>query len=97
MKKTAPEFINISNEVIDVMNDILHKKLAVSEDELSRSNWDEPLTGTTFRLSGVDLIYFLLEMEKAFKIRIDEKSFSSNGFTTLRKVGTIITACLQKS
>jgi len=69
---------------------ILHSKLHVAGNLLTESNWDKPLTGDEFRLSSVDLVYLLFEIEKEFKIRIKEQFLRNYGFSTIDSIVSII-------
>lgn len=55
-------------------------------DAFAPETWDEPLTGSHFQLSMVDLTYILLEIENEFSVRISSEDLADYGFNTVRKI-----------
>ena len=74
--------------------EILCNKFQVDKDLLTEKNGDEPLTGRVFRLTGEQLTYIFLEIEKAFSIHIDENHLFSYGFCTINGIVRIVQTSL---
>ena len=76
----------LSDKVIEIINE----KLRRSIDCLQMKNWDTPLTGEPFYLSGIELMYLLFEIEKQFDIRIDSNDLDNYGFCSINNIVSII-------
>ena len=63
---TTMQFKPVQENISGILGTIFN----VSADKLVPDNFDLFLTGDTFRLSAVDLIYLLFEVEQAYDIRI---------------------------
>ena len=68
---------------------ILKEKLSCTCQE-AEQNSDEPLTGSPFFLSEIDMVYLLFEVEKKFGIRVAEESLVGYGFSTLNQIITLV-------
>jgi acyl carrier protein len=76
----------IQRRIITVLRDRFH----LSETVLAPDNWDKPLTGHLFNLSGTDLVYLLFELERAFNIRIPERYLETYGFCSIDRINEAI-------
>lgn len=65
----------ITKELTTVLLEILKYNYLISPDKLKEENWNTPLTGKRFGLSGFELAALILEFEKRIgvKIHINEK------------------------
>lgn len=68
----------------------LQKCVNLPKESLSPSNWNEPLTGYFFGGSMVDMVYFLLELESEFGIKIPSDVFDNYGFSSINKICKVI-------
>lgn len=72
----------------------LTKCVAISRTILEPANWTKPLTGELFKLSAVDLVYFLFELENEFEIRFPPEAFDDYRFGTLAGISKIVSSYL---
>lgn len=76
------KYVSISHKVIE----ILKNKLYIPDNLLTEDNWSKPLTGNPLNLSSVDMVYFILELEKEYNIRIASEHLSDYRFSTVNRV-----------
>lgn len=76
---------------------VLRDKFQLSEAVLDPRNWDKPLTGRQFGFSGVDLVYLLFELEKAFSVRLPAVYLDAYGFCTINRIAEAIRECRSAS
>ena len=57
--------------------------------------YDEPLTGTVFQMSAIDLTYLLLEVTDEFKIRFEAADVENYGFNSINKIAKTVEEKLQ--
>lgn len=69
---------------------VLHDRFHLSEAILEPGNWNKPLTGSMFNLSGTDLVCLFFELEKAFAVRIPEHYLDSYGLSSIEKIADAI-------
>lgn len=60
-----------TKELATVLLEILEKDYFITSDKLKEENWNIPLTGKHFGLSGFQLAVLILEFEKRTGIKID--------------------------
>lgn len=72
---------------------VLQDRFHLSEAVLDPGNWDKPLTGCLYNLSGIDLVCLLFELEAAYAIRIPEQYLNSYGFCSINKITEAISGC----
>lgn len=65
---------------------VLRERLLVPDNKLDSEHWGKPLTGSFFRLSGVDLAYLFFELERRFDVRFQESDLVDYGFSTINKI-----------
>ncbi len=53
-------------------------------------NMDLPLTGAPFYLSEIDMVYLLFEIEKKYRIQIEEQYLIDYKFSTMNQIVEII-------
>ncbi len=58
-------------DVREVLLEILQKDYLIPLDKLKEENWDTPLTGKHFGLTGFELATLILEFEKRTGVMID--------------------------
>ncbi|MBQ7689550.1 MAG: hypothetical protein IJT27_10085 [Clostridia bacterium] len=59
------------------------------------TKYDEPLTGTVFQLSAIDMTYLLLEVTDEFKIRFEASDVENYGFNSINKIAKTVEGKLQ--
>ena len=69
---------------------VLRERLPVPDSKLGPEHWDEPLTGSFFGFSGVDLTYLFFELERTFNARFGERDLAGYGFSTINKIATAV-------
>lgn len=55
----------------EVLLNILHERFLIPLDKLNEKNWNIPLTGKLFGLTGFELAELILELEKRIEVQID--------------------------
>lgn len=80
----------INSETKERVLHVLRRCAVLPEDLLEPNNWQKPLTGKDYRLSAVDLIYLLLELEEEFDIRILPDALGAYRFSTIEGICGII-------
>lgn len=58
-------------ELTTILLEVLQNNYLISPDKLKEENWDTPLTGSYFGLSGFELAALILEFEKRTETMID--------------------------
>lgn len=76
--------------VIKIICEILMKYFDITEEKLEERFWKEPLTGFHFKMTGVDMVYLLFEIEKAFDIKITEDQLEFYGFNTIENAAKCV-------
>jgi hypothetical protein len=76
----------ISNSVIEIICNKFHR----SDDILDKKNWDQPLSGEPYYLSGAELVYLLFELEIKYNMRIDSNELDNYAFSTINNIVSII-------
>ena len=76
---------------------ILREQFGIEEERLESAFFGEPLTGFHFRLTGADMVYLLLEIEKVFGIRITEEYLEGYGFSTIEKAAKSVAEVMEGS
>lgn len=56
--------------VREVLLEILQERYLIPLDELKKENWNTPLTGKHFGLTGFELAELIFEFEKRTKVKI---------------------------
>lgn len=79
----------VQSQIVTVLRDRFH----LSESVLESSNWDKPLTGRLFNLSGMDLVCLLFELERAFAVRVPEQHLDTYGFCSIENIAEAIRGC----
>ena len=87
----------LHNAIHQKVASIIHEKLNFKQSILGTEYWDEPLTGKPLYLTGVELVYLFLEIEKVFGIRVMEEDLRDYGFATLNKIAAIIMQCDERT
>lgn len=59
------------SELTTVLIEILKNNYLISPDKLKEENWNTPLTGKHFGLTGFELANLILEFEKRTGVNID--------------------------
>jgi hypothetical protein len=77
-------------KIIEELICLLNKKFMIPTSALKADDWDEPLTGSVMKLTGVDMVYLFFETEKYFQISIDKQYLMSYGFCSIRQIAKII-------
>ena len=72
---------------------IMKEKLKINDELITEEYKDVPLTWRPFNFSAIQLMYLLLEIEKAFGIQIAEQCLSDYGFSTIEKIINIVISC----
>lgn len=80
----------ILKEIPEELVRLLHEMFGVPYSSLIADNWSEPLTGSKMNLNGMDLVYLFFELEKHFKVRIDQQHLVSYGFCSIRHIEHVI-------
>jgi len=80
------DYESVAEQVIK----ILKKCVNLSEEQLDPAHWQEPLTGFFYGLSMTDMVYFFLEIESEFGIRIQPDALGNYGFSSIAKICKII-------
>ena len=80
----------ISSETKERVLHVLEKCTVLPEALLEPSSWQKPLTGKDYRLSAVDLVYLLFELEEEFGIRISPDALNAYHFSTIEGICSII-------
>lgn len=68
---------------------ILQEKIQC-DTEQPGANMDVPLTGKPFGLSEVEMVYLLFEIEKKFRIRVEDRVLFQYGFSTIDKIVDVV-------
>lgn len=58
-------------ELTKILLEILQNNYSIASDKLQKENWDTPLIGNHFTLSGFELAALILEFEKRTETMID--------------------------
>ena len=82
-------------EILEQIVHLLQGKFGVPSSSLVTKNWDEPLTGSVIQFSGVDLVYLCFEIERIFRVRIDEEYLRSYGFCSIRQIALVIEQAIE--
>jgi hypothetical protein len=82
--------IDLECNMIEIVTNVLHKRLALDELILTEENWDKPLTCNPFNLSGVMMCYLLFEIENYLNIRFRCEEMNEYGFSSIRKIAQLI-------
>ncbi len=77
-------------KIIDKIIHIMVQKLKVNQNLLIVENYDKPLTGTVFNISGLMMTYLFFEIEKSFGIRIDTAKILNYEFNTINDITELI-------
>ena len=94
-------YLNLGGVYKEIMNtfnreqkkrilNVLKKCVSLTDEMSVYENWEEPLTGPYFKLTAIDLVYFLFEIETEFGVRIPHSMLKEYGFSTLGKICAII-------
>ena len=78
------------NSITETTINVFRKIANLDESNYDQRYWDEPLTGEHFKLTKVDMVYLLFEIEKQFEIRIQEEYLISYGFSTINKIIDVV-------
>jgi len=78
------------SKIISEIENILVHKVKVNPRLVCPQNYDEPFTGTVFRLQGRDVLYIFLEVEKYFGITIDVNQILNYEFNTMNGIKQLI-------
>jgi len=85
---------NISKTSIEkIILAILKEKFDCTDEILTEENHGLPLTWNPFNLSAIQLMYFLLEIEKICNTIIPETYFHEYGFSAIENVIEIVYKC----
>lgn len=76
--------------VKETVKNILNKKIGIKEDLLIPENDEEPLTGGVFGISALELVMLLFEIERMYKIRIDQEDLLQYKFSTIKSVVNVV-------
>lgn len=79
-----------NNEIEEHLVDLLHQRFCIPSSSLGPDNWTEPLTGVIFKLTGVDLVYLLFELEKHYQIKIVEEFLQNYRFNSICEIAKTI-------
>jgi hypothetical protein len=77
---------NISNHVVEIICRKFHRPY----DILEKKNWDKPLTGEPFYLSGIEMVYLLFELEKQYGKCVNSKYLDNYGYCTISNITHIM-------
>lgn len=66
-------------------------------DKFEPSYWQEPLTGSTFNLFAVDLIYILFEIEQELNIQIPPEALEQYSFSSVSGICSAIRQVLKQN
>lgn len=80
------------NNIMSQISSIVAKCTGIPEDALEP---DLFLTGRVFKLSAVDLIYILFEIEKEFNIHIPYDALEQYGFSTISSISSSVQQILE--
>lgn len=80
----------MSENIIKGITDILFNKLKINRNVLTEKNYDQPLTGKVFHLSGIDLVYLFLFVQERFHIKIKQEALTDYRFNTINKIADIV-------
>ena len=69
---------------------VLRERFSVPDSKLGPEHWDEPLTGSLFGFSGVDVTYLFFELERTFNARFGEQDLVGYGFSTINKIAEAV-------
>lgn len=78
-----------NRKIITILLGILQYNYLIPPDRLKEENWDIPLTGRRFGLSGFQLAALILEFEKRTGVKID---ISKKPMYALANINDIIKA-----
>lgn len=76
--------------ITDIVLKILTEKFDIPSSVCIPDNFSQPLTGKIWKLSGIDLTFLFFEIEKTFKIKLEEDDLICYGFCTIEKIINII-------
>lgn len=79
-----------NNEIEKHLVDLLHQRFCIPLSSLGPNNWTEPLTGVVFKLTGVDLVYPLFELEKHYQTKIVEEFLQNYRFNSICEIAKTI-------
>lgn len=77
----------IRTEIIDIL---CNKLNCACKDEAV--NMDTPLTGGSYMISEVGMLYLLFEVEKRYGIRFREEELLDYGFSTANRIAELVLA-----
>ena len=75
---------------IDIVLDILSNKLMHPKERLVHENFNKALTGQEMGLDAITMVYLLLEVEKAFEIKIQQEDIIDYKFNTIECICNIV-------
>lgn len=79
--------------IIEKILNIMEGKLKIDPNLLNAENYNKPLTGNVFNLTGLDLAYLFFEVEKSFGIKIETKKILSYEFNDIQNIAELIMNC----
>jgi len=79
----------ITKEVVE----ILEEKFKINRNLLIEKNYDEFLTGNTFRFNGYDMVYLYLFVQEKFNIKIQSEYLVDYRFNTIHKIVDTVKKC----
>jgi acyl carrier protein len=77
---------NVKTEVVSILTELY----PFINTDYANTFENEPLTGRQFKLSKIDLVYFLFELEKRLGISFKECTLNDYGFSTINKISMAI-------
>lgn len=89
--------LTITEEIHMCLIKLLIEKFNANPELLKEHNWDQPLTGSVFNFSGVELTYLFFEIENIFNIKVGPKNLQQYGFSSINKIAKVIEETIKSS
>lgn len=75
---------------VGLVKDILEKKFGISSDFLTDEYLEKSLFLKPFALSSISMVFLMLEIEKRTGKLLDTSLFTNMGFSTIKKIASVI-------
>lgn len=79
-----------NQDILSRVVNILENRLKVNKNLLKEENYLQPLTGTKFRFTALELTYLFYMVEKEFECKIDVNLIRNYEFNTIAGIAEII-------
>lgn len=77
-------------QILLILKKIFTEKYRIPSELWKNENLSRPLTGSVWKLSGIDLSFILFEIEKEFEIKFKEDDLINYGFSSISKIVNLL-------